>query len=116
MSIFPAKILLATDGSADADLALSTAVDLVNSTGSDLHLVTAAPGVPDPVYAMHEVSFRYETYEDVMEAIRSDAQHILDEQAEKVERAGGAWLGRISRPTNDGTRRSYTSPTRSRLA
>jgi nucleotide-binding universal stress UspA family protein len=34
MSIFPTKILLATDGSKDADLALSTAVDIANSTNS----------------------------------------------------------------------------------
>ena len=48
MSIFPAKILLATDGSADAELALSTAVDIANSTDSDLHVLTAGPGNPDP--------------------------------------------------------------------
>ncbi|CAA9464756.1 MAG: Universal stress protein UspA and related nucleotide-binding proteins [uncultured Rubrobacteraceae bacterium] len=93
MSIFPAKILLATDGSADADLALTTAVDLANSTNSELHVITAAPGVPDPVYATHEASFNYETYEQAMEAVRSDARHILDEQVEKVERAGGRVAG-----------------------
>jgi nucleotide-binding universal stress UspA family protein len=32
MSIFPAKILLATDSSEEAELALSTALDLANST------------------------------------------------------------------------------------
>ena len=93
MSIFPAKILLATDGSADADLALSTAVDLANSTDSELHLVTAAPGYPDPVYATHETGFRYESYEDVMQAIRDDARHILDEQVDKVEKMGGHVAG-----------------------
>jgi len=93
MSIFPAKILLATDGSADADLALSTAIDLANSTDSELHLVTAAPGTPDPVYATHETGFRYESYEEVMQAVRDDAQHILDEQVEKVEKMGGHVAG-----------------------
>ena len=38
MSIFP-KILLATDGSVESELALSTAVDLANSTSSELHVV-----------------------------------------------------------------------------
>src|SRR5215207_8903266 len=42
MSIFPTKILLATDGSEEAKLALRTAVDLANSTGSELHVVIVA--------------------------------------------------------------------------
>ena len=89
MSIFPAKILVATDGSADADLALSTAVDLANCSDSELHLITVAPSAPDPVYATHESGFRYETYEEAMQAVRDNARHILDEQAEKIERMGG---------------------------
>ncbi len=48
MSIFPTKILLATDGSKDADLALSTAVDIANSTNSELHVITVGPGSPIP--------------------------------------------------------------------
>ena len=35
MSVFPTKILLATDGSKDAELATTTALDLANSTGSE---------------------------------------------------------------------------------
>jgi nucleotide-binding universal stress UspA family protein len=89
MSIFPAKILVATDGSADADLALSTAVDLVNCSDSELHLITVAPDAPDPVYVTHESGFRYETYEEVMQAVREDARHTLDEQVDKIERMGG---------------------------
>jgi nucleotide-binding universal stress UspA family protein len=46
MSIFPTRILLATDGSADAELARATAVDLATSTDSELHIVTVAPGYP----------------------------------------------------------------------
>ena len=34
MSIFPTKILLATDGSREADLALTTAADQAKTTGS----------------------------------------------------------------------------------
>jgi nucleotide-binding universal stress UspA family protein len=48
MSIFPTRILLATDGSGEAELAASTAADLANSTNSELHVVTVAPGTPDP--------------------------------------------------------------------
>ena len=93
MSIFPAKILLATDGSEDAELALSTAVDMAGCTNSELHIVTAAQGSPDPVYATHEMGFRYETYEEAMTAVREDAQKTLDEQAAKIEEAGGEVAG-----------------------
>ncbi len=44
MSIFPTKILLATDGSQDAELAATTAVDLAKTTGSELHVMTVFPG------------------------------------------------------------------------
>ena len=39
MSIFPTKILLATDGSREAELAATTAADLARSTGSELHVL-----------------------------------------------------------------------------
>ena len=39
MSIFPTKVLLATDGSKEADLAAKTALSLVQKTGSELHVV-----------------------------------------------------------------------------
>ena len=89
MSIFPAKILLATDGSKDAQQALSTAVDLANSTNSELHVVTVGPGNPDPVYQIHEASLRYETYDEALQAVRREAQKVLDEQVKKIEEAGG---------------------------
>jgi len=90
MSIFPTKILLATDGSEEAQLALRTAVDQANSTNSELHLVTVGPWNPDPAYATHEASFRWQTYEEVSEAIGKEAQQILDEQVKKIKEAGGA--------------------------
>jgi hypothetical protein len=39
MSIFPTRVLLATDGSKDAELATTTAVDLANSANCQLHIV-----------------------------------------------------------------------------
>jgi nucleotide-binding universal stress UspA family protein len=89
MSIFPTKILLATDGSEEAQLALSTAVDQANSTNFQLHVVTVGPWNPDPAYATHEASLRWETYEEVSEAIGKEAQEILDPQVRKIEEAGG---------------------------
>ena len=47
MSVFPTTILLATDGSEDAELAATTAIDLANSTSSELHIVL----VEEPAYA-----------------------------------------------------------------
>lgn len=90
MSIFPTKILLATDSSEEAELALSTAIDLANSTNSQLHVVTVGPWNPDPSYASHEASLRWETYEQASEAIRKEAQEILDNQVRKIEEGGGS--------------------------
>jgi hypothetical protein len=42
MSIFPTKILFATDGSRDAEVAATAAVGLARATSSELHVVTAA--------------------------------------------------------------------------
>ncbi len=79
MSIFPTKILLATDGSRDAELALSTAVDLTNSTKSELHVVTVAPGYPS--YDVRNPA--------VVEQLRQRAEDILEDQIKKVEQIGG---------------------------
>ena len=90
MSIFPTRILLATDGSREAQLAASTAADLANTTNSELHLITVALGNPDPVYHIHEGGLRYETYQQALEAIKGEAQKVLDEQVQQIERAGGS--------------------------
>ena len=90
MSIFPTKIVLATDGSKEAQLAATTAADLASATNSELHLLSVAAGNPDPVYQIHEASLRYETYQQALEAVREDAQKVLDEQVQKLEEAGGS--------------------------
>lgn len=84
MSVFPTKILLATDGSDDAELANTTAVDLANSTDSELHVVTVARN-PDPAYRT-EVSLNYD---QVMESLKRDARETLDKEVKKIEQAGG---------------------------
>ncbi len=90
MSIFPTKILLATDGSEEAELARKTAVDEANSTNSELHVVTVGPWMPDPAYATHEASLRWQTFEQASEEIRKEAQEILDNQVRKIEEEGGS--------------------------
>jgi nucleotide-binding universal stress UspA family protein len=90
MSIFPTRILLATDGSREAQLAASTAADLANTTNSELHVLTVARGNPDPAYHIYEGGLRYETYQQALEAVTEDAQKVLDEQVQKLEEAGGS--------------------------
>jgi nucleotide-binding universal stress UspA family protein len=87
MSIFPTTILLATDGSRHAELARSAAVDLANlanSTDSELHLVTVAPGYPS--YDVRSPS--------VLELLRRQAEDTLNDQAKKVEQEGGKVAGK----------------------
>ena len=43
MSIFPTKILVALNSSEEATLAATTAADMAQSTGSELHLVHVRP-------------------------------------------------------------------------
>jgi nucleotide-binding universal stress UspA family protein len=79
MSDFPTTILLATDGSKEAELALTTAVNLANSTNSELHVVTVALGYP--AYGIHNP--------EILEQLRKQAETVLDEQARKIRKAGG---------------------------
>ena len=55
MSIFPTKILLATDGSREAQLASQTAADLAQKTDSELHVVHV---LPLPLTPYQRSSFR----------------------------------------------------------
>jgi nucleotide-binding universal stress UspA family protein len=79
MSIFPTNILLATDGSREAELATTTAVELANSTNSELHVIHVGEFVPT-MLAQTEL-------EPVQ--LEREAQQLLDEQVRRVEEAGG---------------------------
>ena len=70
MSIFPTKILLATDGSKDAELAASTAIELANKTGSELHVVHIMDLVSSVVLD------------------EADARELLDALVKRLEDAG----------------------------
>ena len=82
LGIFPTRILLATDGSEQANLAAMTAIDLAQSTGSRLHVV--AVGRTFPGAAIYKVYA-----EEAREDLRREAQEVLDEQVRKIEEAGG---------------------------
>jgi len=113
MSIFPTKVLLATDGSSEAQLDASTAADLANATNSELHILSVARGNPDPVYQIHEASLRYETYEQALKAVKGEAQKVLDEQVQKFERREGVSKKPTSGSENAAIRPSSIWPTNS---
>ena len=100
MSIFPTKILLATDGSEEAEMAFASAADLSKKTGSELHVVYVghmplasyeSPGATtlDPGLSgrMHE-------------SAQQEARTMLDEQMQRVGHSGeiAEVHARIGRP------------------
>src|SRR5215207_1847771 len=82
MSIFPTRVLLATDGSKDAELATTTAVDLANSTNCELHVVY----VEQAVYVPGGAGFWSGVPSGYLE---QQARKQLDAMVEKVRSAGG---------------------------
>jgi nucleotide-binding universal stress UspA family protein len=90
MSIFPTKILLATDGSEEAALAAQIAADLANKTNSELHIIHIRPRTPHyPGYYIGPG-----VVEDAEEKERKhldlEAQRLLKTQVEQVRAAGGS--------------------------
>lgn len=97
MSIFPTKILLATDGSREANLAARTAVDLADKTGSELHVAFVLRTQDAPDYS----TMGFDTEKAHEEEIKQMGQRLLDEQVRRVEEAGGTVAGahfRMARP------------------
>ena len=84
MSIFPTKILLATDGSKEATLAARTAADLARKTESELHLLHSR-AVPMLIEADSEAA-RDVPYAE--ETARREAQKVLDAQVEQIKALG----------------------------
>ena len=94
MTIFPAKILVATDGSKEAELAARTATDLAQQTGSELQLVHGfgiAPVGP-PVYPeateLQSVEREAEV-EGLQRSSEQRAQEVLEAEVQKIRSAGG---------------------------
>src|ERR671921_2901342 len=88
MSIFPTKILLATDGSEEAELAFASAADLSEKTGLELHVV----------YVGHLPLVSYESpgattldpdlWKRMQEGAEQEARTKLDEQMQQVGKTG----------------------------
>ncbi|MEJ7843124.1 MAG: universal stress protein [Rubrobacter sp.] len=84
MSDLPKKILLATDGSEEADLAAKTAADLAAEPGSELHVVTVGPGYP--LYLLPDSTGRFP---EIFEEEKRETRKVLDAQVRKIEALGG---------------------------
>ncbi len=96
MSIFPTKILSATDGSSEAELAHRTAADLAQKTGSELHMIhvldvahiymldagaTDDPeGIEQPDPILEELLERFS---------EQRGKEVLDTEVERIRSAGG---------------------------
>ena len=83
MSIFPTRILVATDGSREAELAATTAADLAKSTDSELHVVHVGeiPLVYHP--ERHAYRAEYEEHE-------KEAQQLLEAEVARIKEAGAS--------------------------
>jgi nucleotide-binding universal stress UspA family protein len=84
MSIFPTTILLATDGSEEAQLAAATAADLAQKTNSELHVLTVGADLP-----LYELPEHPAEFEDVLSENRREAKERLEQQTKSIEESGG---------------------------
>ena len=85
MSIFPAKILLAIDGSQEAGLAAQAATELSRETGSELHITYVEPA---PAELIGHHFYSPEIRESLIEQARSEARKFLEERAEQLRSEG----------------------------
>ena len=86
MSIFPTKILLATDGSEESHLAAQAAAELSRDTGSEVHVAYV---VPPPAELRGHHFYSEDVMRSVLEQVEGAARALLDEQAERIRSVGG---------------------------
>ena len=84
------KMLLATDGSAEAELATKSAVELANSTGSELHVVYVEP-LPDFMKKNDAGMLGYDL--ELYEKIEEEGRETLRQLTWRVKVAGGTVAG-----------------------
>ncbi|MGB3632780.1 MAG: universal stress protein [Rubrobacteraceae bacterium] len=81
MSMFPTKILLAVDGSEEAESAARAGVGLAKKTGSELHVIYVGP-LPTTMYVPESLDYMHEMAEH-------QGRLKLDEQLQKIKDMGG---------------------------
>jgi nucleotide-binding universal stress UspA family protein len=84
VSVFGGRILLATDGSPEAERALRMAATLSERLGAELHMVSVEP-MPDPLSWPEARIMSPELRGDVRERAEDAARKLLEGQAEKIE-------------------------------
>jgi nucleotide-binding universal stress UspA family protein len=99
MSIFPTRILLATDGSTEAELAAQTAADLSQKTDSELHVIhvldVAKVGLSMAVLYSEAtdpegVELQDPLLEEELERrAKQGGRELLDEEVQRVRSTGG---------------------------
>jgi nucleotide-binding universal stress UspA family protein len=91
MSIFPTKILLATDGSSEARSACRTAVELAQKTDSELHLIHVFDvALIALLYPEATDSKGVKVPEPILEEdLERHARGVLDGEVKRVRSAGG---------------------------
>jgi nucleotide-binding universal stress UspA family protein len=86
MSIFPTKILLATDGSEEARQAAQAAAELSRDTGSEVHVTYV---LPSPTQLRGHHLYSEEVMRSVIEQAEEEGRSFLEEQAEQLRSSGG---------------------------
>jgi nucleotide-binding universal stress UspA family protein len=89
MSVFPTRILLATDGSEEAKLAAMWAVDIAQKTDSELHVVHV--GLVPRFLESYPGTLGY--YDKLYEQIEEESSELLRELSWGVKVAGGTVAG-----------------------
>ena len=86
MSVFPTKILLATDGSEEARQAAQAAAELSKDTGSEVHIAYV---LPSPTELRGHHLYSQEVMRSVLEQAEGEARSFLEEQAKQLGASGG---------------------------
>ena|SRR5215211_1649817 len=95
MSIFPTRILLASDGSSEAELATRTAVDLARMSESELHVIYVLNAIPSALLYPETIDLEGvempdpELQEDLQRRSEQRGMELLDAEVERVRSAGG---------------------------
>jgi nucleotide-binding universal stress UspA family protein len=83
------KILVATDYSNEARMAVETAVELADASGSELHIVHALPVEPSTPFPYPYDRYASERWEAWLKQAKKEARIFVEEQAERIESESG---------------------------